>query len=398
MANGDGLMSLATNPNLSLAEKFALGFLSGAEANQRERIKKEEEYVRKRVETIKDRVTKQSAKYATLRKEKEDQIKAIRMVAPGATKEIIQGLVSQGEDAVNKFVDDARQDLKMFKDRDEGKLGKFLSYVGKDGRLKRGDSSLYVPHTGDVKADELAKSLFRKIQPKTPEDAEDDTLDFRQIVGSFFGAKTPTEDLMERAKEQYFSTAGYGGALSGDAMDARLAQQEYFASGGTAESLVRKAGTQVAFGPPSKRLDTAEANVAIAGFRQGLENTGGKDVLADRERDYRDRPNDTTLRNVTQARRAAALLARIRGSEVGLANLIQAGMTQGQEQFDQLRAGLTQPRQVRQRQPDGTVAVVEMEPMFTLEEFNELIGLFNEARVNARKLQELALLGDIRQN
>ena len=73
-------------------------------------------------------------------------------------------------------------------------------------------------------------------------------------------------------------------------------------------------------------------------------------------------------------------------------------MTQGQEQFDQLRAGLTQPRQVRQRQPDGTVAVVEMEPMFTLEEFNELIGLFNEARVNARKLQELALLGDIRQN
>ena len=168
MANGDGLMSLATNPNLSLAEKFALGFLSGAEANQRERIKKEEEYVRKRVETIKDRVTKQSAKYTTLRKEKEDQIKMIRAVAPGATIEIIQGLVSQGEDAVKKFVEDARQDIKMFKDRDPGKLGKFLSYVGKDGRLKRGDSSLYVPHTADIKADELAKACSVKFNPKLP--------------------------------------------------------------------------------------------------------------------------------------------------------------------------------------------------------------------------------------
>ena len=396
MANGDGLMSLATNPNLSLAEKFALGFLSGAEANQRERIKKEEEYVRKRVETIKDRVTKQRAKYTTLRKEKEDQIKAIRMVAPGATKEIIQGLVSQGEDAVNKFVDDARQDLKMFKDRDEGKLGKFLSYVGKDGRLKRGDSSLYVPHTGDVKADELAKSLFRKIQPKTPEDAEDDTLDFRQIVGSFFGAKTPTEDLMERAKEQYFSTAGYGGALSGDAMDARLAQQEYFASGGTAESLVRKAGTQVAFGPPSKRLDTTDADRAIAGFLTGLEELGDEDILLRREDEYDKSPSPTTLENVITARRASKLISRIKGAEVDLANLIQKGMTQGQEQFDKVKAGLTQPRQVRQRQPYGTVAVVQIEPVFTLKEFNELIDLFREKRASSRELAARGLRSDIR--
>ena len=396
MANGDGLMSLATNPNLSLAEKFALGFLSGAEANQRERIKQEEEYVRKRVETIKDRVTKQRAKYTTLRKEKEDQIKAIRMVAPGATKEIIQGLVSQGEDAVNKFVDDARQDLKMFKDRDEGKLGKFLSYVGKDGRLKRGDSSLYVPHTGDVKADELAKSLFRKIQPKTPEDAEDDTLDFRQIVGSFFGAKTPTEDLMERAKEQYFSTAGYGGALSGDAMDARLAQQEYFASGGTAESLVRKAGTQVAFGPPSKRLDTADADLAIAGFLTGLEELGGEDILLRREDEYDKSPSPATLENVITARRASKLISRIKGAEVDLAILIQKGMTQGQEQLDKVKAGLTQPRRVRQRQPDGTVAVVELEPMFTLKEFNELIDLFREKRASSRELAARGLRSDIR--
>ena len=396
MANGDGLMSLATNPNLSLAEKFALGFLSGAEANQRERIKQEEEYVRKRVETIKDRVTKQRAKYTTLRKEKEDQIKAIRMVAPGATKEIIQGLVSQGEDAVNKFVDDARQDLKMFKDRDEGKLGKFLSYVGKDGRLKRGDSSLYVPHTGDVKADELAKSLFRKIQPKTPEDAEDDTLDFRQIVGSFFGAKTPTEDLMERAKEQYFSTAGYGGALSGDAMDARLAQQEYFASGGTAESLVRKAGTQVAFGPPSKRLDTTDADRAIAGFLTGLEELGDEDILLRREDEYDKSPSPTTLENVITARRASKLISRIKGAEVDLAILIQKGMTQGQEQLDKVKAGLTQPRRVRQRQPDGTVAVVELEPMFTLKEFNELIDLFREKRASSRELAARGLRSDIR--
>jgi len=396
MANGDGLMSLATNPNLSLAEKFALGFLSGAEANQRERIKQEEEYVRKRVETIKDRVTKQRAKYTTLRKEKEDQIKAIRMVAPGATKEIIQGLVSQGEDAVNKFVDDARQDLKMFKDRDEGKLGKFLSYVGKDGRLKRGDSSLYVPHTGDVKADELAKSMFRKIQPKTPEDAEDDTLDFRQIVGSFFGAKTPTEDLMERAKEQYFSTAGYGGALSGDAMDARLAQQEYFASGGTAESLVRKAGTQVAFGPPSKRLDTADADLAIAGFLTGLEELGGEDILLRREDEYDKSPSPATLENVITARRASKLISRIKGAEVDLAILIQKGMTQGQEQLDKVKAGLTQPRRVRQRQPDGTVAVVELEPMFTLKEFNELIDLFREKRASSRELAARGLRSDIR--
>ena len=396
MANGDGLMSLATNPNLSLAEKFALGFLSGAEANQRERIKQEEEYVRKRVETIKDRVTKQRAKYTTLRKEKEDQIKAIRMVAPGATKEIIQGLVSQGEDAVNKFVDDARQDLKMFKDRDEGKLGKFLSYVGKDGRLKRGDSSLYVPHTGDVKADELAKSLFRKIQPKTPEDAEDDTLDFRQIVGSFFGAKTPTEDLMERAKEQYFSTAGYGGALSGDAMDARLAQQEYFASGGTAESLVRKAGTQVAFGPPSKRLDTTDADRAIAGFLTGLEELGDEDILLRREDEYDKSPSPATLENVITARRASKLISRIKGAEVDLAILIQKGMTQGQEQLDKVKAGLTQPRRVRQRQPDGTVAVVELEPMFTLKEFNELIDLFREKRASSRELAARGLRSDIR--
>ena len=396
MANGDGLMSLATNPNLSLAEKFALGFLSGAEANQRERIKQEEEYVRKRVETIKDRVTKQRAKYTTLRKEKEDQIKAIRMVAPGATKEIIQGLVSQGEDAVNKFVDDARQDLKMFKDRDEGKLGKFLSYVGKDGRLKRGDSSLYVPHTGDIKADELAKSMFRKIQPKTPEDAEDDTLDFRQIVGSFFGAKTPTEDLMERAKEQYFSTAGYGGALSGDAMDARLAQQEYFASGGTAESLVRKAGTQVAFGPPSKRLDTADADLAIAGFLTGLEELGDENILLKREEEYDKSPSSATLENVITARRASKLISRIKGAEVALANLIQKGMTQGQEQFDKVKAGLTQPRQVRQRQPDGTVAVVQIEPMFTLKEFNELINLFREKRASSRELAARGLRSDIR--
>jgi hypothetical protein len=396
MANGDGLMSLATNPNLSLAEKFALGFLSGAEANQRERIKQEEEYVRKRVETIKDRVTKQRAKYTTLRKEKEDQIKAIRMVAPGATKEIIQGLVSQGEDAVNKFVDDARQDLKMFKDRDEGKLGKFLSYVGKDGRLKRGDSSLYVPHTGDVKADELAKSMFRKIQPKTPEDAEDDTLDFRQIVGSFFGAKTPTEDLMERAKEQYFSTAGYGGALSGDAMDARLAQQEYFASGGTAESLVRKAGTQVAFGPPSKRLDTADADLAIAGFLTGLEELGGEDILLKREDEYDKSPSPRTLENVITARRASKLISRINSAGVDLANLIQKGMTQGQEQFDKVKAGLTQPRQVRQRQPDGTVAVVQIEPMFTLKEFNELFDLFREKRASSRELAARGLRSDIR--
>ena len=284
----------------------------------------------------------------------------------------------------------------MFKDRDEGKLGKFLSYVGKDGRLKRGDSSLYVPHTGDIKADELAKSMFRKIQPKTPEDAEDDTLDFRQIVGSFFGAKTPTEDLMERAKEQYFSTAGYGGALSGDAMDARLAQQEYFASGGTAESLVRKAGTQVAFGPPSKRLDTADADLAIAGFLTGLEELGDENILLKREEEYDKSPSSATLENVITARRASKLISRIKGAEVALANLIQKGMTQGQEQFDKVKAGLTQPRQVRQRQPDGTVAVVQIEPMFTLKEFNELINLFREKRASSRELAARGLRSDIR--
>jgi hypothetical protein len=73
---------------------------------------------------------------------------------------------------------------------------------------------------------------------------------------------------------------GYSSGLSGDAMDARQAMDQFFAAGGTASQLQRKgSGLAFQFSDPGRPLDLSQAGAAVGTFAEedlkiaaGLEN------------------------------------------------------------------------------------------------------------------------------
>ena len=269
MANGGGLMSIAASENLNPLEKFALGFLGTAEQNQRKRYEEEAKFVREKTSQIQERVTKQRGLYSGLKAKKQQQITELRSVMPGLSDATVSSIVRSGDDTVQRLVKAAMEDQKV--NAGKANLGKFLKIPDAQGNMIEGDASIYQKREGTA-ADKLVSRMFRKPKRQAIEKRNQD---FGQSVASFFGAATPASDLLRDAQIRAMDLSGYDSSLSGDAMDARMGLDQYFAAGGTAEALQRKTGgLTFAFGTPAKQADTSIAQEVVQTTRQDLMSKG----------------------------------------------------------------------------------------------------------------------------
>tara|TARA_A100000172_G_scaffold34640_1_gene20984 strand:+ start:1441 stop:2616 length:1176 start_codon:yes stop_codon:yes gene_type:complete len=275
MANGDGLMSIAMAENLDPLEKFALGFLSAAEQNQRKRYAEEAKFVREKTAQIKERITKQRGLYGGMKEKKRGQISQLRAVMPGLSDEVMSTILRSDDETIENLIKDARKDFAQ--NKNSGREGKFLSFSDANGQLFTGDPTIYDPRRKGSPIDELVNKQFRRARAQQRESQEQD---FGQAVASFFGAATPTRELINIARDQAMDLRGYSSGLSGDAMDARQAMDQFFAAGGTASQLQRKgSGLAFQFSDPGRPLDLSQARTAVATFAEedlkiaaGLEN------------------------------------------------------------------------------------------------------------------------------
>ena len=159
MANGDGLMSIAMAENLDPLEKFALGFLSAAEQNQRKRYAEEAKFVREKTAQINERITKQRGLYAGMKEKKRGQISQLRAVMPGLSDEVVSTILRSDDETIENLIKDARKDFAQ--NRGSGREGKFLSFSDANGELFTGDPTIYDPRRKGSSIDELVNKQYQ---------------------------------------------------------------------------------------------------------------------------------------------------------------------------------------------------------------------------------------------
>ena len=112
MAN-DGLMSIAANPELSLAEKFLLGGLVGAQEQQAKTYAAEEKYIIEKSDAIADKVKKQKAKEGAVIAEQKKLLTDIYLYAPNIDSRVARDMALRGRSTVDRFIDVVKADKKQ---------------------------------------------------------------------------------------------------------------------------------------------------------------------------------------------------------------------------------------------------------------------------------------------
>ena len=224
MAN-DGLMSIATNPELSTIEKFLLGGLVGAQETQKQTYKREQEMTDAAMKQATDRITKAKAKEKEISTKHKGLFSKIYTAAGNTPAEVAKTLVTQGPDAVDKFVKMAEADFKQ--SRLSGTLkgvGKFVTAKGETINL--GPDIYRTPESAPDVA-RLSASLISAPTGKLPRTVSQTT--FGEAVGQFFGMPRDRGELRRIAQERAASLTGYGSDIPMDEVDARSL---YYAAGG----------------------------------------------------------------------------------------------------------------------------------------------------------------------
>lgn len=377
MANGGGLMSIAASENLNPLEKFALGFLGTAEQNQRKRYEEEAKFVREKTSQIQERVTKQRGLYSGLKAKKQQQIKNVRAIMPGLSDRVLGGILRNSDETIEQLIKDARADLTQ--NRGTERLGKFLRF-NLDGETVAGDATIFDPARKGSSASALASKQF---ETRFKQQREQQKQDLGQVISSFFGAATPTRELMNVARDQAMDLRGYSSGLSGDSMDARQAMDEFFALGGTASELQRKASdVSVQFTAPEKNPSLITARMAAATLLEPkLQLAGTLDAKTATLKSLQNNnaPKEqiqAAQREVAQAQNAASEANRLREVyKLMIPRLARAMEKGGQEEFDFFQK-FTTPQPV-----DG-----QMITLISPEDLQTIIDQFGKLRLSSETL------------
>jgi len=277
MAN-DGLMSIATNPELSTIEKFLLGGLVGAQETQKQTYKREQELTDAAMKQATDRITKAKAKEKEISTKHKGLFSRIYAAAGSTPAEVAKTLVAQGPDAVDEFVKMTKKDYEQSRATNRLKgVGQFVTAKGET--IKLGPEIYNTPESAPDVA-RLSASLISAPTGKLPRTVSQTT--FGEAVGQFFGMPRDRGELRRIAQERAASLTGYGSDIPMDEVDARSL---YYAAGG--EPKVRQQTGMVNLVEPFalKPADVLPAQEVELEWELGLRETA------------RDKPEDTGRRD-----------------------------------------------------------------------------------------------------
>jgi len=392
MANGDGLMAIA-RADLDPLEKFALGFLSSAEQNQRKRYAEEAKFVREKTAQIKDRVDKQTALYAGMKAETKTQIDELRSVAPGLSDNAILGILRGGKDNVKRALNDMRKDREV-NAADMSRAGRSI-YIELDGELRQAGPEIYQKRDGVMAAEKLARRMFRAPgRVDTPQQQEND---FASAVASFFGAPTDTASLVNQARKNALDVRGYGTGVSGTDMGAASGIQEFFAAGGSASNLRRTSpGIAVTTAPPEKRPNRTIASRAVALFREDLNdeaktNQKNYEAMKAIEQNLLNKPRDKITKQDEQTLQDAIAKFEKSNRAVVLYNKL---LTVGAKLVDDLAESQTSGPREQQFITNYTTDKDGEKALLSRDELQKLMQQYNLSQVSAARIFEAGMLGD----